>query len=154
MSGSEAGTTALAAVLMDPDLLVGAGMHAGAQLLSLPKILLDCELFRYCLHVRSGLRVDEGHLMTDVIARVGPGGHYLGAKETRRHLRAGAVYRPRLLLREPPDALGEEAADEVDRAVEAVEEILASHRPPPLPEGADEAMADVIAEAGGTLEAR
>jgi trimethylamine--corrinoid protein Co-methyltransferase len=30
MSGSEAGTTALAAVLMDPDLLVGAGMRAGA----------------------------------------------------------------------------------------------------------------------------
>jgi hypothetical protein len=38
--------------------------------------------------------------------------------------------------------------------VVAVEEILAGHRPPPLPEGADEAIADVIAEAGGTLEAR
>ena len=42
MSGSDAGMTALASMLMEPDLLVGAGMLDGAQMLSLPKILLDC----------------------------------------------------------------------------------------------------------------
>jgi len=55
MSGVDAGTTALAALLVEPDLLVGAGMHDGAQMLSLPKILLDCELFRQLERVRAGL---------------------------------------------------------------------------------------------------
>ena len=44
---------------MDPDLLCGAGMHDGAQMLSLPKILLDCELFRRCQRVLDGMVVDE-----------------------------------------------------------------------------------------------
>lgn len=153
-SGSDAGTTALASVLMVPDLLVGAGMHAGAQLLSLPKIVLDCELFRFCLRVRDGLRVDEEDLMTAVIGRVGPGGHFLEASETRRNLRAGSMYRPRLLHREPADAPGEEPGGEVDRATDAVEEVLASYRPPALPAGAEEVIAGVLAEAGRALAAR
>ncbi|HEY5388617.1 MAG TPA: trimethylamine methyltransferase family protein, partial [Thermoleophilia bacterium] len=77
MSGSDAGMTALTSMLMEPDLLVGAGMLDGAQMLSLPKILLDCELFRQCRRVRAGLIVDDDHLMTDVVADVGPGGHFL-----------------------------------------------------------------------------
>ena len=46
MSGSDAGRTALAALLRAPDLLVGASLIHDAQMHSLPKILLDCELFR------------------------------------------------------------------------------------------------------------
>jgi trimethylamine--corrinoid protein Co-methyltransferase len=89
MSGSDAGMTALATMLMAPDLLVGAGMLDGAQMLSLPKILLDCELFRQCRRVRAGMTVDDDHLMTDVVADVGPGGHFLKAKQTRQHMRSG-----------------------------------------------------------------
>ena len=104
MSGSDAGMTALTSALMDPDLLCGAGMHDGAQMLSLPKILLDCELFRQCRRVRAGLTVDAEHLMEDVVAAVGPGGHYLRARETRQFLRRGELHAPRLLQREPFEA--------------------------------------------------
>ena len=106
MSGSDAGMTALTSALMDPDLLCGAGMHDGAQMLSLPKILLDCELFRQCRRVRAGLTVDAEHLMEDVVAAVGPGGHYLRARETR------AVPAPRRTAR---------AAAPAARAVRGVE---------------------------------
>ena len=104
MSGSDAGMTALTSALMDPDLLCGAGMHDGAQMLSLPKILLDCELFRQCRRVRAGLTVDAEHLMEDVVAAVGPGGHYLRARETRQFLRRGELLAPRLMQREPFEA--------------------------------------------------
>lgn len=160
MSGAEAGMTALTSALLDPDLLCGAGMHDGAQMLSLPKILLDCELFRQCRRVRAGFAVDDERLLEDLVARVGPGGHYLRARETREHLRRGELLAPRLLQREPFEAwsaaraTGTRQAAEVLRATAAVEEILATHAPPPLPAGAGDRVAAVIAAAGRELGGR
>jgi trimethylamine--corrinoid protein Co-methyltransferase len=160
MSGAEGGMAVLASVLMDPDLVCGAGMHAGAQMLSLPKILLDCEVFRQCRRVRAGLEVDDERLLEDLVARVGPGGHYLRARETRHHLRRGELLAPRLLQREPFEAWraartpAARDAAEVRRACAAVEEILATHRPPPLPAGAEARIADVITAAGRELGGR
>jgi trimethylamine---corrinoid protein Co-methyltransferase len=160
MSGSDAAATALASMLMDPDLLCGAGMHDGAQMLSLPKILLDCELFRQYRRVRDGLEVDAEHLMEEVVAAVGPGGHFLRARETRRFVRRGELYSPRLMPREPFEAWGAartaetRRAAEEERAVAAVEEILATHRPLPLPAGADERIAAAVAAAGRELGVR
>ena len=152
MSGADAGMSALAAMLLDPDLLCGAGMHDGAQMLSLPKILLDCELFRRCQRVGRGLSVDDEHLMTDVVDRIGPGGHFLSARETRTYLRAGGQHVPDLLLREPYEAWNAARRDEVDRACTAVDEILAGHRPAPLPAGAERRLAEVIAAASLELD--
>jgi len=154
MSGSDAALTGLASALMDPDLLCGAGMHDGAQMLSLPKILLDCELFRQYERVRAGLSVDEDHLMTDVVADVGPGGHFLKARQTRRHLRSGELHTPRLLLREPYEMWSATRVGEVERAAEAVEEILGSHRAKPLPDGARTRIAAIITAAGRELGGR
>lgn len=160
MSGADGAAAALASMLMGPDLLCGAGMHAGAQMLSLPKILLDCELFRQYRRVRAGLEVDEERLLEDLIARVGPGGHYLRARETRDHLRRGELLAPRLLQREQYEAWsaarppGSCDSAEVRRAAAAVEEILATHTAPPLPAGAEARIAGVIAAAGRELAGR
>ena len=160
MSGSDAGMTVLTSVLMDPDLLCGAGMLDGAQMLSLPKILLDCELFRQCRRVRAGLEVDAEHLMEEVIASVGPGGHFLRARETRQFLRRGELHAPRLMPREPFESWSAartaetRRSSEEQRAVAAVEEILATHRPLPLPPGADERIAAALAAAGRELGGR
>jgi trimethylamine--corrinoid protein Co-methyltransferase len=159
-AGADAAGGALASMLMGPDLLCGAGMHAGAQMLSLPKILLDCELFRQYERVRAGLVVDDEHLMVDVVAAVGPGGHYLKARETRRFLRRGELHAPRLLRREPFESWSSVRgavpmrAAEVDRAVAAVEDILGTHRPRPLPDGAEARIAAVLAAAGRELGGR
>jgi len=154
MSGVDAGLTALASMLMGPDLLVGAGMLGGAQMLSLPKILLDCEIFRECRRVRAGMIVDDAHLMTGVVAEVGPGGHFLKARQTRQYMRSGELYLPELMLREPYEAWRDGKQAEVGRAVAAVERILATHRVEPLPPGADARIADVVAAAGRELGGR
>ncbi len=160
MSGSDAGITALTSALTGPDLLCGAGMHDGAQMLSLPKILLDCELFRQCERVRAGLTVDAEHLMEEVVAAVGPGGQYLKERATRRFLRSGEIYAPRLMPREPFEtwsgsrSVSAGHATEVERAMAAVDEILATHRPKPLPDGAGERLAAVLAAAGRELAGR
>ena len=154
MSGADAGMTALAAMLMDPDLLSGAGMHDGAQMLSLPKILLDCELFRRCRRVLEGMLVNEERLMTGVVDAVGPGGHFLSARETRNHLRAGELHVPQLLLREPYETWSVSRRDEVARACAAVDEILRTHVPCPLPDAAEDRIAELIDAAAGELPAR
>jgi trimethylamine---corrinoid protein Co-methyltransferase len=154
MSGVDAGITTLASMLMEPDLLVGAGMFDGAQMLSLPKILLDCEVFRECRRVRPGLIVDDDHLMTGVVADVGPGGHFLKARQTREYMRSGELYLPELMLREPYEVWRAGKQGEVARAVAAVEEILATHRVKALPPGADARIADAVAAAGRELGGR
>ena len=154
MSGSDAALTALASMLLAPDLVCGAGMLDGAQMLSLPKILLDAELYRQCRRAVAGMTVDDEHLMLDLVAEVGPGGHFLKARRTRRYLRGDELYSPRMMLREPYEAWSVERRDEFHRAAAAVDEILATHRPRPLPAGADAVFADVLAAAGRELRPR
>ena len=155
MSGSDAGMTALASMLMAPDLLVGAGMLDGAQMLSLPKILLDCELFRQCRRVRAGLTVDDDHLMLDVVADVGPGGHFLKAKETRQYMRSGELYVPRLMLREPYDAW-KRGRDAESSSVQSRPSRRSSKATGPrlCRPGAAERIDEIIAAAGRELATR
>lgn len=126
----------------------------------------DCELFRQCGRVRAGLTVDEEHLMLDVVAEIGPGGHFLKSRQTRKHVRTGELYTPRHLLREPYESWSEgraggtgradatRRAAEVERATAEVEEILIAHRPKPLPDGARDRIAAIVAAAGRELGGR
>ncbi len=130
-SGIDGGIMCLASVLAAPDLLVGVGMLDAAQMMSLPKIVLDVEIFRQCVRIAAGMAVDEERLMTKVIDDVGPGGHFLKARETRRFVRGGEHYRPELMPREAYEPWSEHRTSEVEHAIEAVERILATHTPPP-----------------------
>ena len=154
MAGLDDGMSALSAWLTGPDLLVGLGMFDGAQMLSLPKIVLDAEVVRQLERLSGGVAVDPAHLMTDVVAAVGPGGHYLRQKATRSFLREGEHHQPELLLRESYETWRAQGRSEVERAVVKVEAILATHKAKPLPDGAEERLAQIIARAAGTLAAR
>ena len=146
MSGGDAGMTALTSALMDPDLLCGAGMHDGAQMLSLPKILLDCELFRQCRRVRAGL---DGRRRAPAWRRSSPpsGRAATSCARARRgsSCAAASCTRRGCMPREPFESWSAARTAETrrsaeeQRAVAAVEEILATHRPLPLPAGADAA---------------
>jgi trimethylamine--corrinoid protein Co-methyltransferase len=103
--------------------------------------------------VLDGLVVDEEHLMVDVAAAVGPGGHYLGERTTRAFLRNGEIHRPRHRLREA-GATAADAPDEVARAAEAVEAILDGHRAHPLPASAGERVTEILAAAAAELPLR
>jgi trimethylamine--corrinoid protein Co-methyltransferase len=74
-----------------------------------------------------GMEVNEETLAVDVTAAVGPGGHFLAQKHTRKHMRE--VMRP--ALTHHPDSQGH-YRDPVEVARERVASILASHQPEPL----------------------
>jgi trimethylamine:corrinoid methyltransferase-like protein len=104
------------------------------------KMVLDNHLIHQIEAMVGPTLVDEAHLQAEVIGRVGIGGHYLGQPETR------AFTRREYVPRWPPAG---KSMLEVAHA-EALE-ILHSHRPPPLPLGAERTIEEVVAKADEAL---
>ncbi|HEY5112653.1 MAG TPA: trimethylamine methyltransferase family protein [Coriobacteriia bacterium] len=146
-SGVEGATMALCTYLAGADLVTGIGLLDSAQLLSLPKLVLDAEVIRHCRRVVAGLSLDDDHVLFDVMARVGPGGQFLSAKEARPFLRNGEHLVPQHFVRGPYDTWAAAATSEFARAATAVDDILATHQPKPLPAGAAERIEEIAAAA-------
>ncbi|HMK93081.1 MAG TPA: trimethylamine methyltransferase family protein [Thermoleophilia bacterium] len=140
-AGSEGGMTALVAALLGSDSLIAAGGLDGVQQSSLAKIVLDCDqigaLQRYC----RAAPIDEAHALLDDIKEVGIGGHFLGARSTRRFART-EVWRPAVFQRGTFDEFKDRSL--VEQAVERARAVVAAYEPPPLPDGADEHIDQVI----------
>jgi len=153
-TGLDGGLMAAVAHLGGVDLVTGLGMLDSAQMLYLPKLILDAEVMRECRRLVRGVDLDDEHLLTDLIDEVGPGGHYLKAKVTKTMLRAGEHWQPSLFTRGSYEAWRAAPVSEYDRAVAVLEDILAGHRPKPLPPGAEERINAVFSAAERELPER
>jgi trimethylamine--corrinoid protein Co-methyltransferase len=132
----EATTACLLARLAGADEIYSAGLLDSAQTLSLEKMVLDNHLIHQIDLTVRPLVVDEVHLQADLIERVGIAGHYLTEPETLRFTRQ--EYVPVW----PPagQALGSLIHEEAL-------EILHTHVPPSLPDGAADRIEEIVAEA-------
>jgi len=146
-AGVEDMALALQGRLSRPDLLVGLAMVESGRALSLQKMVLDAEIVEQLDRFMVGIALDEESLALDAIAEVGPGGHYLGLKQTRQALRSGEHWLPRVLYRTPPERLQAGGADELELARLRVLSLLAEHDPAPLPDGAAEELAAILERA-------
>lgn len=138
--GHEATASVLLATLAGADEIYSVGLLGSAQILSLEKMVLDNHLIHQVEVMTRPFLAGDAQLQADLIAEVGIGGHYLSRRETRAALRQEYV--------EPWPPAGKTAL-QLARA-EAFE-ILERHRPPPLPDGAPEAMDAIVAAAGRAL---
>lgn len=132
----EPGTWQSAAdVALDPLLIsltgcewaTGIGLNRSFTLLYPEGIILDDELYHRARYALLEEEINPETIALDVIDQVGPGGHYLSQKHTRKHLRTGV----RLGLTHVPDSMGK-YRDPVEVAREKFDWILANHEPPPL----------------------
>ena len=138
--GHEATASALLARLAGADEIYSVGLLGSAQILSLEKMVMDNHLAHQIEAMVASLITDEDHLQSDVIKRVGIGGHYLGQPETRTFTQREYVAgwpRPGRTMRE---AIRAEALD-----------ILHNHTAPPLPDGIEEEFEAVLKAAGEAL---
>lgn len=117
---------ALSTRLAGPDIMTGLGTLASGQAVSFPKMVLDAELVSYVERVANGVAVDSTHVAENVIAEVGPGGHYLGRKETRVGVRTGEHWVPALFSRTSESSRADASGTE-GSAKDAVESLLANH---------------------------
>ena len=112
---------------------------------SLEGIVITDEVIAQNRRLLAGIRVDHETLAADVVATVGPGGHYLGERHTRRHYRSDH-WRPTILNRLSHDAwVAEGSADLRDRARLKVLDVLGTWRPRPLEPAVATACDELVA---------
>jgi trimethylamine---corrinoid protein Co-methyltransferase len=92
-----------------------------------------------------GIEVSEETLGLDTIAKVGPGGDFLGAKHTKTHLRQ-LQWRPTILNRITQQAWEDEGSlDLREKARRKALDILANHQPEPLTDDLKARMDSLVA---------
>jgi len=135
-----------ASVLAGADMMSGAGLLDGSRTLSYPHLVMETEVYRIVQRLAEGIVVDDEALALEAIGRVGPGGTYLADPHTRRH--AHDIWRPAVWDRSPYDVwLAADRRGAYDEAAAIAAEILAGHRPEPLPADLAAELAAIAARA-------
>ena len=87
--------SSLIGTLAWPDLLVGPGSLGGAMVFGLEQVLIDVEIFRMSRYAGRGIPVSDELWLDDVLARVGPGGHFIseGSRPVSTPMAANGICR-------------------------------------------------------------
>jgi trimethylamine--corrinoid protein Co-methyltransferase len=104
------------------------GLTGSSMILYPEHVILQHEACRHAYDLLQGFEFDEADMALDVIAKVGPRGHFLAQKHTRTHIRDF-----RLPLLEQADADGN-PRDVQEVALEEFKRLNETHRPKPLPD--------------------
>ncbi len=120
-----------------PDIVTGWGLIDSHNTMYLPQSVIDNELAAMLRRLDGCVEISKETLAGEAISAVGPGGGFLGRKETARRIRAGEHFLPTVSNRVSYDAWAEAGMDELDIARRQVEALLAAHagRPPYLDDG-------------------
>jgi trimethylamine--corrinoid protein Co-methyltransferase len=133
-AGLESAFHILAQGLGGLNLIHDVGYMDMGMICSTDMLVLGDEIVGMARRFMRGIEVNPETLARDVIARVGPGGHYLEDDHTFDHFRQ-QLWNPSLLTRfgrEEWKAAG--SKDMAQKVHEKVLEILNSHQAPPLPD--------------------
>jgi trimethylamine--corrinoid protein Co-methyltransferase len=120
------------------------GLDLGMSI-SYEKVLIDYEAIQAIARILRGIEVNEDSLATEVIAEVGPGGHYLSHKHTRHNLK-----KEHHIPSEIIDTLNyslwtkKGSKDIRERAREKVKKILQQYEPEPIDEGLKKELRDFV----------
>jgi trimethylamine--corrinoid protein Co-methyltransferase len=109
-------------------------------------LLLGDDIYHRCRYAVMDIDLDDEALALDAIARVGPGGHFLGDRHTRVHMRDAVV---RAITHEL--APGGGFREPADVARERAERLWRDYRPEPLAEDKAAELARILAAADAEL---
>jgi trimethylamine--corrinoid protein Co-methyltransferase len=133
-AGFEKGMSAVLAALAGSNFIHhAAGMLENMNIVAAQQFVIDNDILGMAMRVVQGIQVNDETLALDVIDEVGPGGHYLMAEHTLRHMRSEFYYPSAVVDRQGWDMWQQDGGrDAVERAREIARDILANHRPQPL----------------------
>jgi trimethylamine--corrinoid protein Co-methyltransferase len=131
MQGRDSVYTSLLVPLAGADWVVGLGLLKASTILLAEQILLDDEIYHTHRILAEGIDVSADGLAVDAIAAVGPRGHFMGQRHTRRRMRE--MWFPEL-THPRPGSICSSHSSTLTRARARLDQILADHRPEPLPE--------------------
>jgi len=132
-AGMEANTMTFLAMQAGSNLAHDVGYLDFGLTGSLEGIVIVEEFIASNRRLLRGIDIDRDTLAVDVIAETGPGGHYMGSKHTRRHMR-DVQWRPTLLNRDGRETwLAGGGLDLAAKARLKAADLLATHEVQPLP---------------------
>ena len=142
----EASLTATVSALSGANFIYGAGCLESGLTFDFAKLLMDSELFNNIYKVLKGIEINEQTMALDLIHEVGPAGEYLTRKHTFDHMRQMSTSslfdrRNRQKWMESSNS-----KDLTTRAYERANDILKTHKPLELPQGAKREMKEIIKE--------
>ncbi len=144
--------TTLPAVLAGADLLIGFGEVESDQLLILEQIVVDNELAHLIQRLSEGVDCAPEKDLFEDISKIGPGGHFLGARSTRQAARSNEFLATQLIDHHAYEAWLELGKPSMyGNARHVVEEILAQPAVDPLPGEVEEKLDRILARAGKEL---
>jgi trimethylamine---corrinoid protein Co-methyltransferase len=126
-SAAEPAMDAFLAGLASPEIVTGMGLARTYTRLYPEQIILDEDLYQRGRTYLMQVEINDEMLAMDAIRAVGPGGHFLGQKHTRQHIRNSLVRGVTHQL----DSSGR-YRDPREVARDRVKWILENHQPEPL----------------------
>lgn len=141
-AGLEGSMSSFMASVVMSDMLLGCGFLHGSRIWSFAEMMMDCEIFSIMHKMMQGIIVDEETLALDTIAAVGPGGHFLAQKHTRKHMRD--LFLPEFMDRRPYGEWETKKDDARDWALAKARKKLKEHQPDPLDPKVSAEMAKII----------
>lgn len=142
--GHEKTLTGLMPVLAGTDLIYGLGMIDMGMAISYEQFLMDAEFVRMFKRTEKEVVVDEDSLALEVIKAVGPAGNYLSQRHTLKHMR-DEISTTKLIDRQMREKWEKDGGEDMaQRARALAREILANHRPEPLPADVQEKIREII----------
>ena len=139
--GRDSVYTSLMAAMAGAELAEGLGMIKASTLLVPEQIIFDDEIYHTHRALVDGVDTSIDGLAMDAIKNVGPGGHFLAQKHTRKYLREiwiPELTHPRMSLGEPPPQ------DIRQRARDKFDKILAEHKPEPLEKSVQRELSAIL----------
>jgi trimethylamine--corrinoid protein Co-methyltransferase len=141
-SAAEVGNDPLLVSLAGAEIVTGLGLRDTYTLLYPEAIILDRDIYQQARSALLGMEINPETLAVDVIAKVQRGGHFLGEKHTRKHMRTAMV-------RSNAQELGAtgQYRDPVEVAREKLSWIIEKHHPEPPPADVQKEIDRILAAA-------
>jgi trimethylamine--corrinoid protein Co-methyltransferase len=126
-AGLDTGSGAMMVPFYGGEICGYLGLTGSSMILYPEYMILQHEACQYAYDLLHGFKFDEADMALDVIANVGPRGHFLRQKHTRKHIRD---FRLPLLDQD----LNSHPRDVQEVALEEFKRINETHHPRPLPD--------------------
>ena len=145
-AGVEEGLDFAQAAQEGSDLLPSIGLVNVYTLFYPEHLILGDDIYHRARYSVMDIDWGDEEIALDAIAEVGPGGHFLGNRHTRRHMREAV--KPAITHVPGPDGA---LRDPVEVARERAEELWRDYRPEPLEEDKAAELARILAAADAEL---
>jgi trimethylamine--corrinoid protein Co-methyltransferase len=145
-SAAEPALDPFLAGLVSPEIVTGMGLAHTYTRLYPEQIILDDDLYQRARAYLQHMDVNDETLAMEAIRNVGPGGHFLGQKHTREHMKTSLTRGVTHQL----DAQNK-YRDPHEVARERVRDIIANHKPEPLAASQQAELTRILAAADKEL---